>query len=174
VLSIRTGFRTRCKGASGDSGEASSAATSHGGGGTAAGSGLAHWRAGGRALSDQCGRGVAPCAALTSWIPSSAGLGTNTFGLTGAMPRRNSPRGAGAAALAVDCQGGTGGYQTTPPCTSMDAGGRSGRALETGGGCIRQRRVHRGFRTPGPGYTSASWVGIGAQPASGPWGISAP
>jgi hypothetical protein len=174
VLQMWSGFRTRCKGASGDSDEASSAATSHGGGGTAAGSGLAHWRAGGRALSDQCGRGVAPCAALTSWIPSSAGLGTSTFGLAGAVPRRSSPRGSGAAALAVDSQGGTGGYQTTQPCASMDAGGRGRGSLETGGGWIRQRRVHRGHGASDPGYPGASWMGLGAQPVSGPWGLSGP
>ena len=169
-----SGFRTWCQGTAGDSGEASSAATSHGGGGTAAGGDLAHRPAGCSTNCDQCGRCVAPCAALAPWIPCSAGLGTSTGGLAGAVPRRGSPGWPGAPALAVDCQGDARSCQEALPCTSMDAGGRGGRALETGGGCIRQRRVQRGFRTPGPGCTSASWMGVGAQPASAPWGLSAP
>lgn len=169
-----SGFRTRCQGASRNSGEASSTAPSHGGGGTAAGSGLAHRPAGGSTNGDQCSRGTTPCTAASARMPCSARLGTGTFGLAGAVPRHGSPRWSGAAAVAVDCQGGAGSSSPAFPATSMDARGRCGGALEAGGRWIRQRGVHRGFWPLGLGHPGASRLGVGAQPASGSWGLSTP
>lgn len=168
------GFRTKRQGASWDSGEASSAAAPHGGGGTAAGGGLAHWPAGGSTNGDQCGRCVAPCAAAPARVSCSVGLGASTFGLAGAVPQHGSPGWPGTVAVAVDCQGGTGNSSQAVPATSVDARGRCGRALASGGGWIRLYGVHRGLWPLGPGYPGASWVGIGAQPASGSRGLSVP
>jgi hypothetical protein len=174
MLSIRSGFRTRRQGVAGDFGEASSTTPSHGGRGTSAGSGLAHWPAVSSTHCDQCGRCVAPCGATPARVPCSAGLGAATFGLAGTVPRRGSPRWLGTAALAVDSQGGTGRSSPAVPATSVDARGRCGRALASGGGWIRLYGVHRGLWPLGPGYPGASWVGTGAQPAPDSRGLSVP